>query len=84
MKKLTRYILSRFGGHAATKEEIKEAGQRAEVIRFKNPNKKVKFNDLIRGEIEFDTTGEPDLHPRLEVRVQVIVSVYAGRALAGV
>lgn len=26
------------------------------VIRFKNPNKKVTFNDLIRGEITFDTT----------------------------
>ncbi len=39
-----------------SKEEVKEAGQRAEVIRFRNPNKKVKFNDLIRGEIEFDTT----------------------------
>ena len=39
-----------------SKEEIKEEGQRAEVIRFRNPNKKVKFIDLIRGEIEFDTT----------------------------
>ncbi|MCX6717904.1 MAG: glutamate--tRNA ligase family protein, partial [Candidatus Taylorbacteria bacterium] len=39
-----------------SKEEVKEEGQRAEVIRFRNPNKKVKFNDLIRGEIEFDTT----------------------------
>ncbi len=39
-----------------SKEEIKEEGQRAEVIRFKNPNKKVKFSDLVRGEIEFDTT----------------------------
>lgn len=29
---------------------------RKEVIRFKNPNKKVKFCDLIRGDIEFDTT----------------------------
>jgi glutamyl-tRNA synthetase len=27
-----------------------------EAIRFRNLNKKVKFNDLIRGEIEFDTT----------------------------
>jgi glutamyl-tRNA synthetase len=27
-----------------------------EVIRFRNPKKKVKFNDLIRGDIEFDTT----------------------------
>jgi len=26
------------------------------VIRFKNPNKKVIFEDIIRGEIEFDTT----------------------------
>lgn len=39
-----------------SKEEVKEEGQRAEVIRFRNPNKKVKFSDLIRGEIEFDTT----------------------------
>lgn len=39
-----------------SKEEVKEAGQRGEVIRFKNPNKRVKFKDLIRGEIEFDTT----------------------------
>lgn len=39
-----------------SKEEIVEEGQRAEVVRFKNPNKKIKFNDLIRGDIEFDTT----------------------------
>lgn len=30
--------------------------KRSEVIRFKNPNKKVKFNDTVRGDIEFDTT----------------------------
>jgi glutamyl-tRNA synthetase len=29
---------------------------RNEVIRFRNPKKKVVFNDLIRGRIEFDTT----------------------------
>jgi glutamyl-tRNA synthetase len=39
-----------------SKETPKEAGDRAEVIRFKNPNKKVVFNDLIRGQIEFDTS----------------------------
>ncbi len=43
-----------------SKEEVKEEGQRAEVIRFRNPNKKVKFVDLIRGEIEFDTTELKD------------------------
>lgn len=44
-------------GHAyISKETPKEAGGRTEVIRFKNPNKKVKWVDIIRGEIEFDTT----------------------------
>lgn len=31
-------------------------GDRKKVIRFKNPNKKVVFDDYIRGNIEFDTT----------------------------
>ena len=43
-----------------SKEEPKEAGQRDTVIRFKNPNKKVKFNDIIRGEISVDTTDLGD------------------------
>lgn len=44
------------GSAYLSKEEPKEEGQRSEVIRFKNPNIKIKFHDLIRGEIEFDTT----------------------------
>lgn len=36
------------------------APRRSEVIRFKNPNIKVKFKDLIRGEIEVDTTDLKD------------------------
>ncbi|MBI2482336.1 MAG: glutamate--tRNA ligase [Candidatus Vogelbacteria bacterium] len=43
-----------------SKEEVKEAGQRAEVIRFKNPNRAVTFIDLIRGEVSFDTTDLGD------------------------
>ncbi len=39
-----------------SKEEVKEEGQRAEVIRFKNPNKTITFHDEIRGDITFDTT----------------------------
>ena len=54
-KKYIKKLLD--GGNAyISKEEPKEAGKRSEVIRFKNPNKVVKFNDLIRGDIEFDTT----------------------------
>jgi len=30
------------------------------IIRFKNPNIKVKFNDIVRGDIEFDTTDLGD------------------------
>lgn len=39
-----------------SKEKDAGEGERSEVIRFKNPGKKVKFADLIRGEIEFDTS----------------------------
>ena len=33
---------------------------RSEVIRFRNPNKKVSFHDLIRGEVVMDTTDLGD------------------------
>ncbi|MSU55394.1 MAG: glutamate--tRNA ligase [Candidatus Taylorbacteria bacterium] len=39
-----------------SKEEVTEEGQRSEVIRFKNPNKKISFKDLIKGDVTFDTT----------------------------
>ena len=43
-------------GQAPASHTKPEASLRAEVIRFKNPNKKVVFVDLIRGPIELDTT----------------------------
>ncbi len=43
-----------------SKEEPKEEGGRTEVIRFKNPNTKIKFTDVILGEIEVDTTDLKD------------------------
>jgi len=33
-----------------------EGGERDSVIRFRNPNKEIIFDDEIRGEIKFDTT----------------------------
>lgn len=44
------------GSAYISKEEVTEEGQRSEVIRFKNPNKIVQFEDLIRGTVGFDTT----------------------------
>lgn len=43
------------GAAYVSRETPKEEGQRSEVIRFKNPNKQITFNDTIRGDITFDT-----------------------------
>ena len=47
-------------GDAYVSEESFDSAQdrsskRPEVIRFKNPNKKIKFDDIVVGETEFDT-----------------------------
>src|SRR3989344_4445783 len=44
-----------------SKEEGKEGeGKRASVLRFKNPNIRITWNDLVRGEVTFDTTDLGD------------------------
>ena len=45
-------------GHAYVAEET-ENGE-GNVVRFKNPNKQITFNDTIRGEITIDTTDFGD------------------------
>jgi glutamyl-tRNA synthetase len=44
------------GAAYLSKENHPETGEPSEVIRFKNPNQEVSFDDLIRGKITFDTT----------------------------
>lgn len=39
-----------------SKEKVVEQGQRDEVIRFRNPNKEIIVDDLIKGPVKFDTT----------------------------
>lgn len=53
-KHLAQMIAS--GTAYVSKEEPKEEGQRSEVIRLRNQNKKITFHDAIRGDITFDTT----------------------------
>jgi glutamyl-tRNA synthetase len=48
------------GSAYVSKEVPKEEGDREEVIRFKNPNKKVRFEDIVLGDIEFDTNDLGD------------------------
>ena len=38
-----------------SKEEVKEEGQRSEVIRLRNSGKDITFNDIILGDITFNT-----------------------------
>ena len=51
---------SRYSGKCAgfSKEEVKKylAAGRPSVIRFRMPDKKIEFDDLIRGKLEFDTS----------------------------
>ncbi len=49
-------------GHAyISKEEAKDgSGVMRELVRFKNPGKRISFEDLIRGHIEIDTTDLGD------------------------
>lgn len=39
-----------------SEEKPEEEGQRSSVIRFRNPNKVVAFDDVIRGRVEVDTS----------------------------
>ncbi len=43
-----------------SQEEQTDPTKSPEVIRFRNPNKKVTFQDAIRGEVSFDTTDLGD------------------------
>jgi len=48
------------GGNAYLSQEEGGGGKRNEVIRFKNPNKVIEFNDILRGNITIDTTDLGD------------------------
>src|SRR3989344_1391702 len=49
------------GSAYVSREEPQKEGQRSEVIRLKNPNKKIVFQDIVRGEVQFDTTELGDI-----------------------
>lgn len=59
-KKYLKKLIGDGKAYISKETDTAEIGKRAEVIRFKNPNKKISFSDMIRGEIEFDTTELKD------------------------
>ncbi|MDB5266311.1 MAG: Glutamate--tRNA ligase [Parcubacteria group bacterium] len=54
------YVKKMLDNGTAYVAEASELNPDKKVIRFKNPNKKVVFEDLIRGTVEFDTTELED------------------------
>ena len=54
-RKYIEKLLGEDKAYVSKETEIAE-GERAEVIRLRNPNKPVMFTDMIRGEVTFDTT----------------------------
>lgn len=55
-KYIERLIESNHAYISNEETSVSENNQNKTVIRFKNPNKKVIFNDIIRGKVEFNTT----------------------------
>jgi glutamyl-tRNA synthetase len=54
-----KYLKELVDSNKAYFSEEKE-GQNKEVIRFRNPNTQIKFQDQIRGEVKFDTSDLGD------------------------
>ena len=57
-KHLEKLIVS--GAVYMSQEKKKDGEGEVEIVRFKNPNKRLTFNDLVRGEVSFDTTELKD------------------------
>ncbi len=55
-------ILIKKGAAYLSREAKKDGaeGEEVEIMRFKNPNKQVVFNDLVRGEVSFETAELKD------------------------
>lgn len=59
-KKYLKKLIDEGRAYVSKESGAVETGGRSEVIRFKNPNKKIIWSDMIRGEIEFDTAELKD------------------------
>ncbi len=53
-------LIDKGAAYISEEESKKEAGTMIKVVRLKNPNKVVTFQDIIRGPISFDTTELKD------------------------
>jgi len=51
-----KQLLENSSAYLSKEKSKKVRGEEVEVVRLRNPNKKVSFQDMLRGTIEFDTT----------------------------
>ncbi len=59
-KKYLKNAINSDKAYISKEESRKKPGTEIEIIRLRNPNKKITFEDEIRGEITFDTTELDD------------------------
>jgi predicted transcriptional regulator of viral defense system len=97
MKKLTRYIISRFGGNAATKEEIKETCKRFSTDVDNTVNFMISYGYLVRilrglyyvkTVEEFELKKSPDIYRVLslglnKLKVEWYFGLYTSLRLGG-
>ncbi|MGM0629011.1 MAG: glutamate--tRNA ligase [Patescibacteria group bacterium] len=55
-----RKLIEKNRAYVSKEGDKEEAGKRSEVIRFRNPNTVIEFQDKIRGDIKFDTSDLGD------------------------
>lgn len=55
-KKYIKQLIDSDKAYISKEESRAEVGKEIEVVRLRNKNEKIKFDDMVRGEIEFDTT----------------------------
>ncbi len=49
-------LISQDKAYVSEEESKKEPGKKVHVVRLRNPGEKITFQDVVRGEISFDTT----------------------------
>jgi glutamyl-tRNA synthetase len=54
-------IIAEGTAYISREESKNNPGEMVEIVRLKNPNKVITFNDLVRGDISFDTTELGDV-----------------------
>lgn len=59
-EKYIKELIEKEVAYVSKEESRNNPGEQVDVVRLKNPNKEITFNDVVRGDITFDTTDLGD------------------------